>query len=277
MLYRSFIILILGMYFPASLSGGGDNYLAGSRSAALSHASVTLRDPWATFHNQAGLAHIEGWSGGIYTDRKFGLKSLSAGAATLSYGHPGTGTFGVGYYYFSPEGLYTQQKISLAYARSFGKKLSAGFQFDLFDIKLREYGHKTALLGEAGIQVQLTPELRTGLHIFNPLAQSFANYREERIPTIIRFGAGYHFSGKVSTLAELEKTTGYDPIYRAAIEFSIKENLFIQAGISGLPISNTAGIRFTWKGISANLAFAFHQKLGLTPSASLVYHQSKTR
>src|SRR5688572_19379989 len=70
--------------------------IQGARATALGGAAITLDDVWSSFHNQAGLARLEGFSAGVYYENRFMLKEL--GEKGLAVGLPvGNGAFGLSF------------------------------------------------------------------------------------------------------------------------------------------------------------------------------------
>ena len=95
-----------------------DNPKAGARALALSGAVISFSDPWATFHNQAGLAQLETISGAVFYSSEFLIKELSQMAATAVVPTK-SGVFGLSFSQFGTGG-YKEIKTGIA----FGKKLS---------------------------------------------------------------------------------------------------------------------------------------------------------
>ena len=252
------------------LNAANDNYTLGSRSAGLANATVMLPHLWSVHHNQAGLAFLNKISLGFHHENKFirpqlSLKSFAAVIPTKP------GTMGFSYSYFGCS-LYHETKIGLSFGKALGKSFAAGIQLDyLHTFIAEEYGNQGNLAVEAGILAMPFKNLFIGAHVFNPTRTKISSYNEERVPTIIRAGIGYKFAGKIFIGIETEKELESRPIYKSGIEFMFLENLFIRTGISTNPTQNTFGIGYSYKGIKADLAFTYHQQLGLTPHFSLMF------
>ena len=105
---RVFIITLL--YYPLyANSQFFENYNPGARSLGLSNACISLSDPWAIFHNQAGLAGLEDISCGFYYESKYGIDYLSLVAGTAAI-PVNSGVFGIGFYQF---GKFLHQQVIL--------------------------------------------------------------------------------------------------------------------------------------------------------------------
>ena len=277
MRFKLISLFILAVLPSLNLKAGSDNYDIGARSGGMANASVTLSDLWSVHHNQAGLARLEKISAGIYYENKFLLSNLGLKAAAVAIpvtGAPGTrGVFGISMSYFGYS-LYNDSKIGLAYAKSFGDKFSAGIQLNYLSTRIGgdfDYGKKGAVAVEGGIQARLSDNLSIGAHIFNPTRTKIADYDDERIPTIMRFGVDYTFSEKVFVSIETEKDIDFKPVFKAGLEYRAIEELYLRTGISTNPTLNTFGFGLNLKQFTFDFAVSIHQVLGFAPQLSLTY------
>jgi hypothetical protein len=247
-----------------------DNYPFGGRAAGMGNAAVALYDFWAVSHNQAGIARIENSAAGVYVENRFMVKELSLGAgAFVMPTH--SGVFGLSFTYFGYE-LYNESKIGLAYARTFGDRLSAGIQLNYNHISIADdYGRLGTLTFEAGILYNLLPQLCIGMHVFNPNRSKLADYNNERIPSVLRMGFSYEFSEKVLFILETEKNILHPPVFRAGIEYHITEPIFIRGGIGTNPTSNSFGFGMDLGELTIDLATSYHHVLGYSPQMSFTY------
>jgi hypothetical protein len=129
--FKKIFFLLVGIVFSFGLTVKAlENHPAGARSLALSHASVSFTDVWGTFHNQAGIAGLDGFSAGFFYESRFGvdLLSLSAGSVVLPVGE---GAFGLSFFQFG-SGLFKENKYALAYARRFQKNGAPAFSSTTF-------------------------------------------------------------------------------------------------------------------------------------------------
>lgn len=274
---RAIIILFIWGFilgYAVIAKGQGTHFLAGGRSLGLAHSTVVLSSHWGTFHNQAGLADVQDFSVGLFAERKFGIESLNSGAISIALPVEGLGTFGASLYQFANGRYFYQQRYGLAYSRKFGKKVSAGVQFDAVNVFFREFGNMWQVLGEAGIQFKPVEKLKLGVHVYNPTATEWKQPSGERLPTVFRAGAGYQFTEKFLWLAELEKNTIWDLRFKSGIEYKPIEALSIQGGVATQPVNYSIGIGYRWNWLKVNAAFLFHQRLGGTPGLEANYLKS---
>ncbi len=253
----------------------GENWPIGGAPAGMSNATVTLNDFWSINNNQAGLTGVKNLSAGIYYENHFGLKDLGlkAGAIVLP---TKSGVFGLSTTYFGYT-QYNENKIGLAYAKSFGTKFSVGVQLDYLSTHIAEnYGNSSTVAAEIGLRYKINKNLVIGTHVFNPTRAKVASYNDERAPTIVKLGLSYLFSDKVILAVESDKDIQYDPVFKAGIEYHPIKALYFRTGISTNPVLNSFGFGIEQANFNLDFAASYHQTLGFTPQVSLIYHFSKS-
>lgn len=249
---------------------GSYNYPVGARSAAMANTSVMISDIWSIHHNQAGLAYLENPIIGFHHEtkfltREFSLQSMAFALPTKS------GVFGASLSYFGYT-KYNESKVGLAYAHKLGDKISAGIQLNYMNTHVAGlYEDKGAAVAEIGIRTEPIENLFIGVHLFNPTRAKIDKYTNEYIPTIFRFGGGYHFPEKAFIGVETEKSTDQKPIFKAGIEYKLIKDLYLRTGISSNPTQNTFGLGYKRGRLSVDIAFSTHQILGITPHFSINY------
>src|SRR5258707_6576204 len=158
-----------------SLFATGENISAGALSAAVANASVCYSDLWSAFNNQAGLAGIKKFTGGVYFENRFGMSELGVKsfAAAFPLGESGAIALSGTYFGYS---LYNEKKIGLGLGKSFGK-IKAGIQLDYLSTVIAEnYGTRTSFTGEAGIIAETLPNFLFGVHIYKSTHAKMADY-----------------------------------------------------------------------------------------------------
>ena len=264
-------------FFPLLLScfAGNENHITGARSAGMGNASVTLPDIWSTYHNQAGLAWMEHFTGGIYYNSMFSIPELSTKyiALALPTAH---GTFGLSTNYFGYT-AYNEMKTGLAFGKSFGPIFAAGVQLNYQRMHFQEeiYGSSNTVTIEGGVLAKITDEIVLGSHIFNPTNAKLADYDDERIPTIIRIGAAYIFSTKVIWCIEAEKNIDFEPVFKTGVEYHPVDMFYLRGGLRTNPTTHSFGLGFNYKSFQIDIAAARHYVLGFTPHVSVLYTVNK--
>ncbi len=266
-------ILLLAFIFQSSIFNlsAADNYPVGARSAGVANASVTYSDAWSSFHNQAGLADLKNISAGIYFENKFFLPDLSVKAFSVAIPSKKIGTFALSATIFGGP-LYNEKKAGLAYAKKLGPKFSAGVQIDYLSTYIAEdYGTRSSFAVEAGLIAEPIKNFKIGAHVFNPNKAKVAEYADERMPVLLRFGASYKFSEKVTLSAEEEKDIDMKPVFKAGLEYHVIDVLFLRGGIASNPSLSTFGFGLKINKFMLDIASSWHQQLGFTPQFSLGY------
>lgn len=253
------------------LFAGGENIPAGGRSAGVANASVCYTDLWSAFNNQAGLAGLKNFTAGIYFENRFGISELGVKAFAMAVPIGESGVISLSGTYFGYS-LYNEKKIGLGFGKSFGKKIKAGVQLDYLSTVIAEdYGNRTSFTGEAGIIAEPLENLSLGFHIYNPTQAKIADYADERIPVVMRLGALYKFSDKVSVSVEDEKEVDAENVVKAGIDYWIAEPLYLRGGFSTNPALSSFGFGLKFGQFMLDGAASFHHVLGFTPHISLHY------
>jgi len=249
-----------------------DNYPVGARAAGLANAAVTFSDVWSSFHNQAGLAQLNEMNAGVYFENRFLVSDLSIKGFAFALPVNKVGTFAISATMFGGS-LYNEKKAGIGYAKKLGAKFSAGVQLDYLSTFIAEdYGTRNSFAVEIGLLAEPIKNLKLGVHIFNPNKAKLAEYGDERIPVIMRFGASFKFSEKVSVSAEEEKDIDQKSVFKTGIEYHVAEVLYLRGGISSNPSLTTFGFGLKInKQLLIDMASSWHQQLGFSPQFSLGY------
>jgi hypothetical protein len=264
-------LLILLLLSIENSFAGNEPATAGGRAAGVGGAAVTYSDVWSAFHNQAGLAYIKKFSAGVFNETPFLLSDLSTRGAAVALPVNDLGVFALSLNYYGFN-LYNEKKFGLAYAKSFGERISAAIQLDYLGTSISEgYGSNSAFTVEAGFRAEILPKLFLGAHIFNPTRAKLADYDEEKIPTVLKAGLGYYFSDKVLVSIESEKNMDENNIFKAGVEYHIVKILYLRGGISTNPTLTSFGFGLDFDSFKFDVAAAYHQQLGYTPNVSLTY------
>lgn len=265
---RAIVILLL---LWATVTKAQEVFLSGSRSQALAGLSVSLSDCWSVFGNQAGLAQINQLTIGGTFNNRFWIKELSASSG-LCVLPVHSSVFAISVYQFG-QTSFRQEKLALAYARSLNPRLNVGFQFNYYRYFLPEENRSMGTPGlELGLQYQLTDQLLLGLHTRNPYQLSLQTLTGEyTYPSRYNLGAFFQLSESFAVATELQKNHLLPLTIKTGLEYDIVNRLFIRTGIAGRPYQLSAGMGFEVNKMKIDLAVAYHQFLGNSPSFSFQY------
>jgi hypothetical protein len=249
---------------------GYDVYPSGAAFAGLSNSAVAVTGLWSISHNQAGLANLNGFSGGVYQEQRFLLKELGLSALALALPVK-PGTLGMDYSYFGYS-KYHESQAGICFAKMLGKKFSAGIKIDYFSTFIsNDYNRYTRVSFETGFLAYLTEKLSVGFHLFNPFPSKTNPNDKSYLPSIANLGIAYKLYEKLMFTAETEKDYKLSPVYKAGVEFTAANQLFLRAGINTEPSSYSFGLGYSISHLTIDMAFSNHQVLGLTPHFSLTY------
>ncbi|MFH0842430.1 MAG: hypothetical protein V1903_07400 [Bacteroidota bacterium] len=222
---------------------------------------------WASFCNQALLAANRSLLAGINYENKFSISELGTRTAGLII-PAGTASLGIAYSHFGYNHFRTEL-AGLGCGMALSENINAGIQIDYIAEKTSgEYSDRHCLTFEAGLLVSPKENIHIGIHLFNPVPNSL---RRSFLPTAIRAGAGIELNRVLIAGAEAEMSSGEKLILRTGFEYRVLEKLQLRGGFSSENTSFSFGLGYLLKSLQLNLAFATHERLGITSSASLVF------
>jgi hypothetical protein len=252
------------LFFINGTSQAIDNYLDGSRAAAMSNCGVAIADLWSVSHNQAGLAFLKNGSFGLCHEQRYLMKELGLNSLVVAI-PVRSGTFGGQLNYFGYS-KYHEVKGGVAYSLKLSKNLSAGLQLDYFSSyvvssirALHQYTFELGLLSKPIENVSL------GFHLFNPLPGKYKQNSELLLSTIARLGISYEIRKRVLFCVETQASNTENPIFRFGFEYWANQFLQLRLGVSDEPSSFSFGFGYQWKKYKIGIAFSNHPVLGFTP------------
>lgn len=267
------MILALCLLSAISSASIGQNS-PGARAAGLGGSYLVMHDAWSSMHNQAGLVYLDGISAGIYYENRFGLNELSDKGAVVAM-PVGNNAFALSYRSFGYSAFSTS-KASLAYALKFSDKFSFGLQFNYLNTRIAEnYGRTNSLCFEGGFLYKMNEKLSLAAHLYNPNRAKLSDFNDERIPSLLRIGAGYRFSDRVILTGEVRKASDAKANIRAGIEYKPVQQFVLRAGFGSSPSLYAFGFGWHFKTFQLDVATGYHQVLGFTPQLSLTYSVGK--
>ncbi len=270
---KTVVVLVALIYLSVSYAGNEINTIGG-RSSAMGGTAVSLSDFWSVSNNQAGIAYFKSYATGFYYENKYLLKDLSLKNISLII-PTSSGVFGFNYSYFGYN-IYNEQKLGVAYAKTFGKDFSASIQLDYLGTSIGDnYGTKNNITFELGILAKLSNQVTIGAHAFNPINVLLSNYNKETIPSVLKLGMCYTINDKIILTLETEKNIYYNAVLKLGLEYKIMKDVFVRTGISTNPLFNTFGFGFNYGKCTFDFSSSIHQTLGYSPQFSMNYNFGK--
>ena len=255
--------------FVSLTSSAVDNYRpsAGAGEAGAGYTCIMKSGFWSSFHNQALLADNQSFFLGVSYENRFNVSQLgmrTAGVIVPS----GRTSLGIIYSHFGYAD-FQRNMTGLACGLKLSDKLAAGAQVDYFaEMVPGDYEDVHLLTGEAGILFSATENTMVGIHLFNPVPNSL---RKCNMPASIRIGAGTNLNNQLFAGAETEMSSGSDIILRLGFEYEAAKKFWMRSGFSTENNSFSLGIGYLLNFVKIDLAFASHERLGITSSASLIF------
>ncbi len=276
-LKRALLITLLFPFFALAQNG---NDPVGARPAGMANAALTFTDIWSSFHNQAGLGHIENITAGAFYENRFLVDGMAfagfAGALPL-----GNGAIGLNYSNFGYS-VYNEGKLGLAYGMKLSDRFSVGVQLNYQTTRIvaEDYGNAGAFTAEVGARMEVSEKVTVAAHLFNPTRATLIDngdlaIPDEKIPTVLRLGAGYQISEEVLFAGEVEKDIDQNALFRGGIEYQPVDILYLRIGASSEPSLFSFGLGVKFDSFQFDLASSYSSVLGHSPQISLTYNPVK--
>lgn len=270
------VILLFGVFFSGSAYAGGEEQPTGARRIGLGGAFTAVGgDFWGIFANPAGISGMQSMAAGVHIEQRYLLSGLNYGA--IGFATPfkekhyaGLDVSGFGF------NKYRESRVGLTYATTIFERLSLGAKFNYSITSIENYGNAGSFFVDAGLIGKVSDELSIGFKVFNANQAAIHKETNERIPTILSFGAAYQPSDKVLVVADLEKHVNYPLSFRGGFEYAFVEKFRARVGVSTAPVSFNAGLGFNSDKIDIDFAMSWHEQLGFTPFLSLGYKFNNT-
>ena len=261
-----FLLLAVATSSVAQLS---EPLVTGARGLAMGGTGLNVQDVHAAWGNPAGLSSIDHLGFSFYGEQRFTLTELKqvSAVAAMPMGKNGGIGLVLGYYGFD---AYNEQRIGIAYGRKLSEKISLGTQLYSWSTRIPEYGSKTALSFELGIQVKISSQVSMGGKVINPARISVID--EEYLPTIMSVGLLYKPGKGISIAAEAEKDVLHPLRVKIGIEYNLLEAIDLRLGVVTSETQLSFGFGYRLKSHwQLNFATTYHQYLGFTPGIGLTY------
>ena len=244
----------------------------GARSQGMGNTRVYLPDSWTYFNNIGALDRLEESEISAGFDHRFGLQELSTVDLALGWKND-FGTIGLGISRFGGK-LFNQQLIGLGFSNTLGI-VSLGAKIDWFQTQIEGFGTGNALVFSLGGVAELGPDFFLGANFSNLNRAKLSQNSEQLLPTAIQMGIAYLPRESLKILAEIEKDIELEPVFKAGIEYQLREWLFLRTGISSNPSRLSFGLGLRKEQFGFDYAYGQNTSLGRTHHLSLVLKLEK--
>jgi len=188
-----------------------------------------------------------------------------------------SGTIGLVVYRYGNQ-QYNELKTGMAFSRKFGKTFSAAIQIDYLHTRIEGISSSLNLFScEIGLMYNPDKHLRIGVHLVNPVPIRITRNPDESLPVILVAGLCYKFSENLIMTTEIEKDLENPLIFRLGGEYHLGRTFSVRIGCSTGPFVFTFGFGLEFGRFRLDIASAYEQELGFSPSGSLIYEFGKIK
>ncbi|MBS2096712.1 PorV/PorQ family protein [Carboxylicivirga linearis] len=271
--YRSPTLICI-LSFVASSLFSQDLLFNGPVNTALADVRTIDHSHWAVFNNAASLSSLKHSGLAASYQARFNIKELSTRAISGFY----SGNFGVisGGVLQSGYSKSLLSRYLFSFSRKFGNSTSAFLQYNLITHHIETADESLAFYSAFGLQQKITSEIYMAVLISN-MEQSKINYGNIDVDVPSQFLIGLMWTNEqwVKVFTEAEKELNRTPVFKGAVEMAINDFLFLRTGIKGEPVEFTFGSGFNWTRLNIDIAFKYHQLLGVSSIAGISYSFNK--
>ena len=234
--------------------------------------STAHSDVFSFVNNQAALAQIKAASAGVYGERRFLLNETSLYSAVAAV-PSSLGNFGLSIKYFGFQN-FNESQLGLAYARSLGKTLDIGIQFNYYGYRVPTYNSDNTVNVEIGAIMHLTDKLHAGVHVYNPVGGQFSK-TDEKLSSAYTVGVGYDASERFFISAELQKEEDAPVNLNAGFQYRFAGQFFARVGLASATSVFYTGFGLGWSIFRLDISASYHPLLGLSPGLLLIINLEK--
>ena len=238
----------------------------------LAAYSTQHQDVFSYLNNQASLAQIKNIAVGVYGERKFLVTATSLYTAALAIPTK-NGNFGINLTYSGFKN-FNESQIGLAYARSLGKKVDVGAQFNYYSYRVPSFSGAATYNFEMGAIFHVTDKLNMGVHLYNPTGGHFSK-TDEKLTSSFKIGVGYDVSDNFFVSSEIVKEENFPVNLNTGVQYRFEKQFFLRLGIATATSTGYAGIGISWDNFRMDITGSYHPQLGLSPGLLLIMNFGK--
>jgi len=253
------------------MAQSGPYLFSGTGYLSNGQIGLLLDDAEAGIVLPAMLAERENGGWAVGASQRTGLDDLTELAATAHFPLPWKDQIAIGVQHTGIEG-YSEQRITLSYARRLFQKLNAAVQFDLNRNSADEFDDLYATSWSVSLHAPLMKELSMSAWIYNPLG----DISHLDLPSMARIGVLYEPSEKAGVAIEVEKDWRHEARFKAGVNYRIHPRLALRWGVGTEPALVHAGISWNiLKQMALSGGWRYHSRLGSSLSAGLSQYKYK--
>lgn len=265
---RFLFILLLAPH--ACMLAQVSNLIASSSS--LAQTSVADSRSWSAFQTPAALARYSRNELAFLFDNRFFIKELSNKSLQAAFVTDKVNV-GLAFSHFGYS-LYHEMMAGVGLARNFADKFSIGVQFNYYTSYFAADNlYRSAILGQAGLMLFLSPKFHVGFHSFNPFQTHLkSEYSYKRLPSVYSLGLEYFMSERFTCRMQGDREIASN--YRLALSFDYRfpELIMVKLGAyASQYLVPCLGLRIDLLSFAFDLNCELHPVLGLNSLGMITY------
>jgi hypothetical protein len=234
--------------------------------------SKEVHDPYTMAYNPATLPHLKGFAAALYSEKKYMIKGLNHVVLTAAYGANSHNMSVLVQRFGNPD--YNESRIALNYGKCLGNiNIGALIHYHTFSIT----GNATASLINGGFSTiwNVSEKVFACIQFTNPGIFGSVNKNKLRAPAVFNMGFGFQISEQAYTGMEIKKEEGRAMQVLFALQYGPYERVVTKFCWSSGNHQPYFSISWKIKNIRLESGCSYHPVLGLTPSVSFVYSNTK--
>lgn len=268
---RFYFTIFFCLVLFSAFSQSGPYMFSGTGYLSSGQIGLLLDDAEAGIVLPAMIAERDhgGWAAGA--SLRTGVTDLTELSATAHLRLPWKDHVAIGVQHTGIEG-YSEQRITLSYARRLFQKLNAAVQFDLNRNSVEEYDDVYAPSWSISLHAPLMKELSMSAWVYNPLG----DISVLDLPSMARIGVLYEPSEKIGIAVEAEKDWRHEVRFKGGFNYRIHPRLALRWGVGTEPALVHAGLSWNLLGnMALSGGWRYHSRLGSSLSASVSQYRQK--
>jgi len=204
----------------------------GALSASLGGVSTVITSSDAVLNNFSNSTNTTNSSAILSSSRRFSLSELSGIAIGVHLPSKKLGHFGLELYNYGFES-YSEQHISLKYARKLLSNLSISSGLGIQNLRVQDNGSAQKIVFSLGLAGSISEDLSYGVLLTNPEKQSFNENTD--LVSRVAFGLKYIVSERVDLYGELDKQLEENLAFKGGLDYKIHTTFNLRIGFNTLP------------------------------------------
>jgi hypothetical protein len=262
------VLLYLYCFRLPDAQAAFDKLEMGAEPLAMGNAIVALRDsPYSIYYNPAAIGCPGAIGIALSYQSFYALKGISQTDLILNFFAAGQ-PFALAINRFG-NNHYTEIRMAMGGSYNLGNQCSIGTGFQLYYLRISEYGQQLTWGVDLGLLVDLLPALTLGAIVTNVNQPRLAK-TAEKLPQIMTLGCNFEPVEDMRLLFAVYKDLHFNEDYRVGFSFQIRQGFIFRCGLEDDAEIIGVGFGVTIKQITFDYTLRSHQILGLSHALSFI-------